>query len=319
MREAIEGAFAQTYEPLEIILSDDCSSDRTFDIMQEMAASYKGPHLVVTNRNPVNLGTAAHVSVSFSLSHGKIFIVAAGDDISEARRAETIVSEWQNNGEGVTLIHSSMKQFEDTEQRSCQLRKPYVDDKISDPLDAFVKRWKMPAFAPTCAYSREILEEFPPLLGGSVIEDLPLIVRSLAIAKIAYIDDPLVKQRKVVGSAGQGFSINQPARWNRFVHSLMTALYNIIKDSERMEEISGRDLKALRKKARKRLIAHSGLIVDPASIHSYRDRMWLVFKLVFGHGITGGIVERTKFAAVFTFPRLHTLYKKIIKNKRVKG
>lgn len=30
IREAVEGAFAQTYEPLEIILSDDCSSDRTY-------------------------------------------------------------------------------------------------------------------------------------------------------------------------------------------------------------------------------------------------------------------------------------------------
>ena len=28
IREAVEGAFSQTYEPLEIILSDDCSSDR---------------------------------------------------------------------------------------------------------------------------------------------------------------------------------------------------------------------------------------------------------------------------------------------------
>ena len=26
VREAVEGAFAQTYQPLEIILSDDCSS-----------------------------------------------------------------------------------------------------------------------------------------------------------------------------------------------------------------------------------------------------------------------------------------------------
>ena len=56
VREAIEGAFAQTYEPLEIILSDDCSTDRTFEIMQEMAAAYRGPHRVRVNLNPVNLG-----------------------------------------------------------------------------------------------------------------------------------------------------------------------------------------------------------------------------------------------------------------------
>ena len=37
VREAVEAALAQTYSPLEIILSDDCSDDRSFEIMQEMA------------------------------------------------------------------------------------------------------------------------------------------------------------------------------------------------------------------------------------------------------------------------------------------
>ena len=32
IREAVESAFAQTYSPLEIVLSDDCSRDRTFEI-----------------------------------------------------------------------------------------------------------------------------------------------------------------------------------------------------------------------------------------------------------------------------------------------
>src|SRR5260370_42237196 len=52
IREAVEAAFAQTYAPLEIVLSDDCSEDRTFEIMCEMAKAYRGPHRVVLNRNP---------------------------------------------------------------------------------------------------------------------------------------------------------------------------------------------------------------------------------------------------------------------------
>ena len=59
IREAIEGAFAQTYEPLEIILSDDCSADRTFEIIQENAAAYLGPHSVFTYRTPYNLARLA--------------------------------------------------------------------------------------------------------------------------------------------------------------------------------------------------------------------------------------------------------------------
>ena len=43
IREAVEGAFAQTYSPLQIILSDDCSTDKTFEITRAMAASTADP------------------------------------------------------------------------------------------------------------------------------------------------------------------------------------------------------------------------------------------------------------------------------------
>ena len=62
MRAAIEGAFAQTYQPLEILLSDDCSPDGTYRVMQEMAAAYAGPHRVILNRNPKNLGITRRTS-----------------------------------------------------------------------------------------------------------------------------------------------------------------------------------------------------------------------------------------------------------------
>ena len=91
IREAVESAFSQTYEPLEIILSDDCSSDRTFEIMQEMAAEYKGPHEVRVRCSEVNRGVLSHVLSVAHEANGDIFVVGAGDDISFQKRVEVIV------------------------------------------------------------------------------------------------------------------------------------------------------------------------------------------------------------------------------------
>ena len=93
IREAVEGAFSQTHSPLEIILSDDCSSDRTFEIMEEMAKAYEGPHKIVVVRNNANLGTVDHVISVSRRARGKYLVVAAGDDISASQRTTTLVQE----------------------------------------------------------------------------------------------------------------------------------------------------------------------------------------------------------------------------------
>ena len=86
IREAVEGAFAQTYSPLEIILSDDFSLDRTFEIMQEMAAAYQGPHKIHVNRAPANRGISAQIDAAVKLAKGEWIVIAAGDDISLPNR-----------------------------------------------------------------------------------------------------------------------------------------------------------------------------------------------------------------------------------------
>lgn len=98
VREAVEAAFAQTYEPLEIILSDDCSTDHTFEIMQEMAAAYRGPHEVWVNRTEENLGLFRHVLDVGGKLKGKLLVLAASDDVSKPQRTEQLVELWQTTG-----------------------------------------------------------------------------------------------------------------------------------------------------------------------------------------------------------------------------
>ena len=98
--EAVAGAFAQTWSPLEIILSDDGSPDGTFRVMQQLAAAYPGPHRVVLNRNPKNLGIAGHMNRLARLVSARLWVDSAGDDISEPQRVARLVAAWQSGGAG---------------------------------------------------------------------------------------------------------------------------------------------------------------------------------------------------------------------------
>ena len=96
--EAVEGAFAQTYEPLEIIISDDCSSDQTFEIIKEMAGQYPGPHRVIVRQSQTNRGLVRHIRDVVETASGDIVVVAAGDDISFSQRTKELVSLMEKEG-----------------------------------------------------------------------------------------------------------------------------------------------------------------------------------------------------------------------------
>ena len=88
IEDAVKGALSQTYSPLEIILSDDNSPDNTYNVMKRIVDEYDGPHRIILNRNPENLGLVQHYNrVVFELSHGDLLVIAAGDDISRPDRA----------------------------------------------------------------------------------------------------------------------------------------------------------------------------------------------------------------------------------------
>lgn len=89
VKETVAGALAQTYPNLEIILSDDNSSDGTFEEIKKAVKNYQGPHKIILNRNDNNMGLVPHVNKTlFELSHGDYIFLNGGDDISMPMRVE---------------------------------------------------------------------------------------------------------------------------------------------------------------------------------------------------------------------------------------
>jgi glycosyltransferase involved in cell wall biosynthesis len=192
IREAIEGAFAQTYEPLEVILSDDCSTDRTFEIMQEMATIYKGPHRIIINKNSNNIGLAAHVNKIVEIASGKFIAFSAGDDVSLKNRCEFAVSFFIKNSKK-TFIETGFIRIDECGEPLPEKnpRKKIEDISISDYIEG-----KAGYFVGAArVYKRDALLSFPPLEVSCPTEDSPLLLRSLIIGTGSYYEDVTILRR----------------------------------------------------------------------------------------------------------------------------
>ena len=192
IREAIAGAFSQTYSPLEIILSDDCSSDRTFQIMQEMTSEYRGPHTIILNRNKKNLGIGAHLNRCMELSHGELIVGAAGDDISLPERTVAIYQEWIDSGKKAFSLDS---RYEMIDESGYSIKSPPLRDLPQEQqLLHFSKTLINYVHGCTHAWHRKVFDVFGPL-PNLTCEDVLIPLRSMLLGKVVSIDKALVKYR----------------------------------------------------------------------------------------------------------------------------
>lgn len=191
VRNAIRSAFSQTYSPTEIILSDDASTDSTFDIIEEEARRYRGPHRVRTNRNQTNIGVVAHVNASaLELACGRLVIAAAGDDISVPTRVEEIVKVWLSNstsaiGSNATVI--------DEQNHALGLFMSATTGPIT--WQDMARSGSARVFGATLAWERDIFDVFGPLPGTIRNEDQLIPFRAALLKGTYYIDKPLVRYR----------------------------------------------------------------------------------------------------------------------------
>lgn len=193
--DAIDGLFAQDCGPLEILLSDDCSTDGTFDIVEQKAAAYAGPHIVRVNRNPRNLGLMAHYNRVVELAAHPIMILAAGDDISLPHRAGRIIEAFAAHTP--LLVHSRVLPIDDTGQ-ACVFN--YDPSELFRPIDPLERAGsRMMYLGAGGAWSRELFDTYGPLPTDHAIEDQVLGFRAALEGRIHFIDEPLLKYRVGVG------------------------------------------------------------------------------------------------------------------------
>ncbi|GAH12125.1 unnamed protein product, partial [marine sediment metagenome] len=101
--KAIKSVINQTYFNWELVIVDDCSMDKTYDIVNNFIKGFQKNIILI--RNKENMGTYKSINEGLLITDGKFVTVLGSDDIFHERKIENqamiLINDNDNNCKGV--------------------------------------------------------------------------------------------------------------------------------------------------------------------------------------------------------------------------
>lgn len=191
VEEAFLSLLNQDMDDLEIVVSDDCSSDATWERIQDLADSYRGPKKIILSRNAENIGIVSNYSVAVKQSTGELIFTAAGDDISLPDRCSKSIRFWLEHDKKYDLVAADG--FDMGSDGTI------LGPKKNDELEAWtIEKWfeKRPFFFGASHMMTRKLVELAPLDSRLSYEDQCLVFRAILTGGAIRLPANLVCHRR---------------------------------------------------------------------------------------------------------------------------
>jgi glycosyltransferase involved in cell wall biosynthesis len=198
LRHALDALVTQTYEHLELIISDNASTDRTSEICLEYAAR---DQRIKYSRNATNIGVVANFRRVVELSSGEYFMWAAVDDLKPLTAIERCVGALVNNPRAV-LAHGIV--LVQTAGGDTLVEYPndicLTDISAAARVRAFHKGLQHHAMI-FGLHRREVLRQ--GVLGNCLGFDYLLCLQLCLLGPLEYVQTPIVvyRERRTVASS----------------------------------------------------------------------------------------------------------------------
>jgi glycosyltransferase involved in cell wall biosynthesis len=191
--EALGGVLSQFYSPLEVIIFDDCSPDRTAEIIERTIAEHPRRPDIRFIRNSENLGAKTVGGMGLSMAKGEFIFFTCGDDIMLPNMVEEIANILSRGG--VSLVTANAYYID---ENSKPLNRTFRDpiQPADDSFETLARDGSNACcFGPGIGFERAIYEKFgwmpDSLKGYDVI--YPFYAYLLQGAR--FISTPLIKYR----------------------------------------------------------------------------------------------------------------------------
>ncbi|WP_417533262.1 glycosyltransferase family 2 protein [Marinobacterium stanieri] len=187
--------------PFEIIVGEDCSTDRTRKIVEEFALKY--PDLIVRNYHDENLGAVQNAITTYRMAKGKYICHMDGDDGALPDKLSRAALLLDNNPNCVMATHNVIV-VSDKSEKICDNLKGFESGIYS--MEDLIKN--LPFFTNSAKMVRKFacIESLNLLHNNAV--DVELHLLESRFGKIFHINSPLGFYREMVGVSSNKKSVN---------------------------------------------------------------------------------------------------------------
>lgn len=204
VRAQVESIIAQTWESWRLVVQDDCSTDGTWEILQQLAAEH--PDRITLRRNERNSGSAAANFLSLlTASDGAYVACCDDDDVWEPTKLEVTMAEMLRIEAEVgqstpVLVHTDLA---------------VVDEELRPLAPSLMRRQRLQGRESrlprllvqnsvtgcTVVANRALVSLVPATTADVAMHDWWLALLAAATGRIGFVDQPTVRYRQHGGNA----------------------------------------------------------------------------------------------------------------------
>lgn len=185
LQQQLNSILQQTYTTLEIIISDDCSTDGTQEIIQQYASA---DQRISYFFNETNLGFNKNFEKAILLCSAEYIAIADQDDIWEPNKIEAMMKHWPDD---CNFIYSLSKDFDGVEPKRNEGNKLLNYYTGSKPQKLF---FDSPIHGHACMFQKNLLVDALPF-PKDVFYDWWLSVVASSIGKVGCVPLTLTYHR----------------------------------------------------------------------------------------------------------------------------
>jgi len=203
--KAIESALQQDYEPLEVIVGDDCSSDGTKALVMSTFSDTRLKYF----RNEVNIGRVANYRATLSRATGDWAINLDGDDYFTNPSYIRKAVDRARTREDIALVFG--RRYTDSEGRVDPDARAGRNEKLRDVMDGnevflALADYSIVINHMTCLYRRELAVSLSFYRLDIISADWESIYRMVIGRKVGFIDEYCGAWRRHGANASRSFN-----------------------------------------------------------------------------------------------------------------